>query len=54
MKKLDVLDYCYILIVVIYAISAKCSYDLYKKAMCDDVDVSNRSAKENTTESDHQ
>jgi len=54
MKKFDVLDYCCISIVVIYAISAKFTYDVYKKVMYNENDVHNRSEKEDTTESDHQ
>lgn len=54
MKKFNATDYCCISIVVIYAIFAKCSYDVYKKVVYNEIDARNRSAKENTTGSDHQ
>lgn len=65
MKKFDVLDYCCISLVVIYAISTKCSYDAYKKSLkCSNDEyekfldncnkIHNKLSKEDTTESDHQ
>ena len=65
MKKFNVLDYCCISFVVIYAISAKCSYDAYKKSLkCSNDEykkfldnhnkICNELVKEDTTESNHQ
>lgn len=64
MKKFNVIDYCCIALAAIYAISTKCSYDAYKKSLkrsndeykkfLDNYGGNNRSAKENSTESDHQ
>ena len=65
MKKFNVLDYCCISLVVVYAIymkrsydaykeSLKCSNDEYKKFLDNHNKICNKLAKENTTESDHQ
>lgn len=65
MKKFNATDYCCISLVVIYAIFTKCSYDAFKESLkCSDDEykkfldncnkIRNKSAKENTTESNHQ
>ena len=65
MKRFNVLDYCCISLVVIYAIYMKSSYDAYKESLkCSNDEykkfldnynkIRNKLAKEDTTESNHQ